>query len=79
MPPEVSDLVFVPLSLQVTTVMFDKTGTLSTGRPEVTQIVLFVSEMVLPWQLFTGIVGLAESHSEHPLGGAIVSFSKKVL
>lgn len=64
--------------VQVTTVMFDKTGTLSTGRPEVTQVVLFVSESVYPWQLFTAIVGLAESHSEHPLGAAIVNFAKKV-
>ena len=66
------------LLLQVTTVVFDKTGTLSTGRPEVTQIVLFVSEVVCPAWLFTAIVGLAESHSEHPLGGAIVNFAKKV-
>ena len=64
--------------IQVTTVVFDKTGTLSTGRPEVTKVILFVSEAVCSWQLFLAIVGLAERHSEHPLGGAIVSFAKKV-
>lgn len=63
---------------KVTTVVFDKTGTLSAGRPEVTQVILFVSETLCPSQLFTTIVGLAESHSEHPLGTAIVNFAKKV-
>ena len=74
----VSVSVSVPSLVQVTTVVFDKTGTLSTGRPEVTQVILFVSEAVCSSRLFTAIVGLAEYHSEHPLGGAIVNFTKKV-
>lgn len=62
----------------MTTVVFDKTGTLSTGRPEVTQVILFVSESVCSSRLFTSIVGVAESHSEHPLATAIVNFARKV-
>ena len=58
--------------------MFDKTGTLSTGRPEVVQMVLFVSESVCLSRLFLALVGLAEANSEHPLGAAIVQFAKKV-
>ena len=64
---------------QVTTVVFDKTGTLSIGRPEVTQVILFVSHSFLSSKLFTAIVGIAESHSEHPLGAAIVNFSRREL
>ena len=62
----------------MTTVLFDKTGTLSTGRPEVVQMVLFVSEAVCSSRLLMAIIGVAESSSEHPLGAAIVSFARKV-
>ena len=58
--------------------IFDKTGTLTNGRPKVIRIVLFVAESVCPLQLFTAIVGLAESNSEHPLGVAITNFAKRV-
>ena len=59
--------------------MFDKTGTLSVGRPEVTRVILFVSDSLCSSKLFTAIVGVAESHSEHPLGGAIVNFARREL
>ena len=63
---------------QITTVLLDKTGTLSAGQPEVTLVSLFVPEKVCPSRLFLAIVGLAESCSEHPLATAIVKFAKKV-
>ena len=68
---------FIPCC-QVKTVIFDKTGTLTHGKPEVTKVVLFVSEDVCPQPLFTAIVGLSENNSEHPLGVAVVNFARKV-
>ena len=59
-------------------VVFDKTGTLTCGKPEVTRAVIFVSEIICPYQLFTAIIGLAESCSEHPLGAAITEFAQRV-
>ena len=67
-----------PSSRQVKTVIFDKTGTLTHGRPEVTRVLLLVPKETCPQQLFTAIVGLAESNSEHPLGMAVTNFAKKV-
>ncbi len=63
---------------QVKTVIFDKTGTLSHGKPVVTKVVLFTSESVCPYQLFTAIVGLSEANSEHPLGKAVTNFVETV-
>lgn len=58
--------------------IFDKTGTLTHGHPEVTRVLLLVPKEACPQQLFTAIVGLAESNSEHPLGMAVTNFAKKV-
>lgn len=59
-------------------VVFDKTGTLTYGRPEVVRVMLFVKEAVCPAHLFSAIIGLAESRSEHPLGLAIAEFVRNV-
>ena len=69
-------ILFSPV--QVNTVVFDKTGTLTHGKPIVTKVMLFVADTVCPNHLFTAIVGLAESSSEHPLGAAVVNFAKEV-
>ena len=63
---------------QVKVVVFDKTGTLTYGRPEVVRVLLLVSEAICPTRLFTAIMGLAESRSEHPLGVAILEFARNV-
>ena len=60
-------------------VVFDKTGTLTHGRPTVVQAIIFVSKAVCPTHLFTAILGLAESRSEHPLGVAIAEFATQVI
>ena len=63
---------------QIKVIVFDKTGTLTYGRPEVVRVILFVKEAVCPTALFTAIMGLAESRSEHPLGIAVADFARNV-
>lgn len=54
------------------TIVLDKTGTITEGKPSVTDVVLapHASPMALAW------VASAESASEHPLAGAIVAYAK---
>lgn len=58
---------------KVDTVVFDKTGTITEGKPKVTDIFNFgIDENTL-----LSLVASSESHSEHPLGEAIVNFAKE--
>jgi P-type Cu+ transporter len=58
---------------KITTVVLDKTGTLTTGRPTVTDIVLaHAARITDPAQLLQ-LAAAAEKGSEHPLGEAIVA------
>lgn len=59
-------------------VVFDKTGTITHGTPEVTQVKFLVEGNQLPHKKMLAIVGTAESNSEHPLGVAITKYCKKV-
>ncbi len=54
---------------KIQTIVFDKTGTITKGRPEVTDI--FTAAGVLP-DFMLGIAASVENYSEHPLGLAIV-------
>lgn len=62
---------------KIRTIVFDKTGTITEGRPNVVDIRLF-SENDRYWTLrrTLAIVGTAETASEHPLGLAIRAFYK---
>jgi len=52
---------------------FDKTGTLTIGKPTVTEVIPFgIEENEL-----LRIAAIAESYSEHPLGRAIINYSKE--
>lgn len=56
----------------LTTIVLDKTGTITKGAPEVTDFYVyqnFTKETVLP------IAGMVEKNSEHPLAEAIVKFA----
>lgn len=64
--------------LQVKVVVFDKTGTITHGTPEVTKVELLAESNQLPLNKMLVIVGTAESNSEHPLGAAITKYCKKV-
>ena len=63
---------------KIRTVVFDKTGTITEGKPRVVKIHLNVTQAQLSLKNICAIAGTAESNSEHPLGDAIVSFSKEV-
>ncbi|BEP29958.1 heavy metal translocating P-type ATPase [Helicovermis profundi] len=54
---------------KITTVIFDKTGTITKGKPEVTKILTFNSHSE---NEILKIAASAEKGSEHPLGDAIV-------
>ncbi|MCL2603860.1 MAG: heavy metal translocating P-type ATPase [Defluviitaleaceae bacterium] len=59
---------------KINTVVLDKTGTLTEGKPAVTDIINFgtnCSEVTLR------LTALAEMHSEHPLGEAIVRYARE--
>lgn len=60
---------------KVKRVAFDKTGTLTFGRPAVVRVMSVVPE--LDADAVLRIAAAAESRSEHPLGRAIVSFSRE--
>lgn len=63
---------------RITALCVDKTGTLTTGKPALTEIIMLTSDKKAPdrW----GILAMAsslEGRSEHPLGLAIIEAAKK--
>lgn len=59
---------------KVDTVVFDKTGTITNGKPEVTEVVTFdLNEKVL-----IEYATAAESGSEHPLADAVINYAEKI-
>ncbi|NLD27159.1 MAG: copper-translocating P-type ATPase, partial [Acholeplasmataceae bacterium] len=58
----------------VEAIIFDKTGTITEGKPEVTDIIAFA-----PWDedSLLALAASAEKGSEHPLGEAIINLSEK--
>lgn len=58
---------------KINTIVFDKTGTITEGKPEVTDIIIngkFDEEYLI------SLVASAEKASEHPLGEAIVKYAE---
>ncbi len=60
---------------QVTTIVFDKTGTITKGEPEVTDIIIL--DKSLSQNKILELSASLENHSEHPLAQAIVKRAKK--
>ena len=58
---------------KVTRVVLDKTGTITEGRPKVTNVITNMDE-----NAFISIAAAAEYDSEHPLGKAIVAYAKEL-
>ncbi|KRZ59389.1 Copper-transporting ATPase 1 [Trichinella nativa] len=70
-----------PLELahKITTIIFDKTGTVTQGKPKLTKICLFVNEIDISLHYLLAIIGTAESNSEHPIAEAITAHVKQFL
>jgi len=57
----------------ITTIVFDKTGTVTEGKPGVTDVIIFNG---MDEDQLIHFSGAAESGSEHPLGEAITNYAK---
>ena len=57
---------------KINTVVLDKTGTITTGKPTLTDIIVTDSESGLDEQSLLQLAASAERRSEHPLGQSIV-------
>jgi len=58
----------------ITTIVLDKTGTITKGQPGVTDIISWGD---YPENELVHIAASVEQHSEHPLGEAMVAYAKK--
>lgn len=58
---------------KLTTVVLDKTGTITKGKPEVVDIVTFSK---VDEEMLLALAASVEQGSEHPLGAAIVEYAK---
>ncbi|XP_052470901.1 copper-transporting ATPase 1 [Carassius gibelio] len=64
---------------EIQTVVFDKTGTITYGAPEVVQVKMLTEGNRMPRSKLLAIIGSAENNSEHPLGAAITKYCKQEL
>uniref|UniRef100_A0A672T151 Copper-transporting ATPase 2 n=1 Tax=Sinocyclocheilus grahami TaxID=75366 RepID=A0A672T151_SINGR len=64
---------------KVGAVMFDKTGTITKGVPQVTRVLVLWDRARLPLRKVLAVVGTAEASSEHPLGMAVAKHCKEEL
>ena len=58
--------------------IFDKTGTVTHGKPKVVNITMFSDLKKLPFKLLVALIGTAESRSEHPLARAVKEYALSV-
>ena len=61
---------------QANRVAFDKTGTVTVGKPEVVEVVAMTGAALDPDKVFS-LAASAEARSEHPLGKAIVACARR--
>ncbi|XP_059481574.1 copper-transporting ATPase 1 isoform X3 [Neocloeon triangulifer] len=64
---------------KVRAVVFDKTGTITYGKPMVAKINLFLKEHTLNLAHVLALLGTSEASSEHPIASAVVKYVKDVV
>nr|XP_054595458.1 copper-transporting ATPase 2 isoform X2 [Nothobranchius furzeri] len=64
---------------KINVVMFDKTGTITNGAPQVTRVLVLWEMARMPLRMILALVGTAEASSEHPLGMAVAKYCKDEL
>ncbi|XP_028251585.1 copper-transporting ATPase 2 isoform X2 [Parambassis ranga] len=64
---------------KIKVVMFDKTGTITNGVPQVTRVLVLWEMARMPLRKILAVVGTAEASSEHPLGMAVAKHCKEEL
>ncbi|XP_056226126.1 copper-transporting ATPase 2 isoform X1 [Seriola aureovittata] len=64
---------------KIRVVMFDKTGTITNGVPQVTRVLVLWEMARMPLRKILAVVGTAEASSEHPLGMAVAKHCKEEL
>ncbi|XP_063926939.1 copper-transporting ATPase 1 isoform X3 [Zophobas morio] len=62
---------------KVKAIMFDKTGTITKGLPEVARV--WLKGDALSPALILGAIGCAEANSEHPIASAITKFTREAI
>ncbi|MFA8299931.1 MAG: heavy metal translocating P-type ATPase [Hyphomicrobiales bacterium] len=72
----IKDSQSLELARKIDTIVVDKTGTITNGKPEVSSITLIEKFQDKQTELFS-IIKSAESKSEHPLASAIVAYINK--
>ncbi len=65
---------YLEIAYQIGTLVLDKTGTITIGKPQVTDIIGLGD---ISREEIIRIAGIAEKHSEHPLGEAIYNRAKE--
>ncbi|MCL1052098.1 heavy metal translocating P-type ATPase [Shewanella abyssi] len=61
---------------KVTTVVLDKTGTITQGAPKITELIVLQSQ--IDKQSLLSDIAALEQHSEHPLASAIIAEAKQL-
>jgi Cu+-exporting ATPase len=72
----IKDAESLQLAHQLTTIVLDKTGTLTQGKPTVTDFITVQGTVNTNEIKLLRLVAALESKSEHPLGEAIVEYAK---
>ncbi|MDR4499036.1 MAG: copper-translocating P-type ATPase [Candidatus Scalindua sp.] len=81
----IKDASSLELAYKIDTLVLDKTGTITVGKPTVTDLYFVKEKKTISGDKFEmnsesdilPIMGSCERHSEHPIGKAIVSYAEK--